>query len=591
MPDLIAQGVSNAHRWRRKIPENGEFILGRTANPWSVGWDDKISRQHVRIALRENSVRVEQLEAARNPVFFLGREQKKFNVRSGQHFVIGATTFTVSNEQVHVTLDTPSPMTEQTYQPQYLRQVRYRDADKRISVLGQLPEVIAQANNESELFVRLVNLLLSGIPRANAVAIVRVQEDDDDAVSVLQWDRRRLAEDEFQPSGRLIRQAVQTQQSIVHIWEDKTKHQPQFTFRNEGAWAFTTPLSGDASKGWAIYVTGGYSNADDSKSASDATSEDLRDDVKFTELAASTLANLRQVKLLEKQQSSLDSFFSPLVLKAFQGLDPEEVLRPREVQVSVLFCDLRGFSRASEQADNLLVLLKRVSQALGVTTKHILEFSGVVGDFHGDAAMGFWGWPMPQEDLCLRACRAALAVRKELHKISQNPDDPLYGFQMGQGIATGIAVAGKIGTVDQVKVTAFGPVVNLASRLESMTRILKSSILVDEETAKLVREQAPPDLLRVRRIAVVVPYGMDQPLEVSEILPPESEYPQLTDEHIAAYEKALDALLDRQWSEALKLLHEVPADDQVKDFLTVFIAQHNRVPPEDWNGAITLPSK
>ena len=259
--------------------------------------------------------------------------------------------------------------------------------------------------------------------------------------------------------------------------------------------------------------------------------------------------------------------------------------------LSTALCDLRGFSRASGQAENLLELLKRVSQALGVTTRQILEHAGVVGDFHGDAAMGFWGWPMPQEDLCLRACRAALAVQKELTAISQNPDDPLFGFQMGQGIATGNAVAGKIGTVDQVKVTAFGPVVNLASRLESMTRFLKSSILVDEATARNVREHVSPDVLRVRRIAVVLPYGMEQPLEVSEILPPESEYPQLLDEHIKAYESALDALLAREWGDALKLLHEVPADDQVKDFLTVYIAQHNREAPADWNGVIPLPSK
>ena len=67
----------------------------------------------------------------------------------------------------------------------------------------------------------------------------------------------------------------------------------------------------------------------------------------------------------------------------------------------------------------------------------------------------------------LDACRAALAIRQAFEQIRQQPEHPLSDFRMGIGIAHGRAVAGKIGTSDQVKVTVFGPVVNLASRLEA----------------------------------------------------------------------------------------------------------------------------
>ena len=159
----------------------------------------------------------------------------------------------------------------------------------------------------------------------------------------------------------------------------------------------------------------------------------------------------------------------------------------------------------------------------------------MVGDFQGDAAMGFWGWPLPQRDAVLRTCRAALAVRAEFEATT--------GFHAGIGVATGRAVAGKIGTVDQVKVTVFGPVVNLASRLEGMTKILHAPILLDEATARIVRQQVPREVARVRRLAIVRPYGLDTPLEVSELLPPASQYPELTDEHLEYYEAALDAFL------------------------------------------------
>jgi adenylate cyclase len=152
-------------------------------------------------------------------------------------------------------------------------------------------------------------------------------------------------------------------------------------------------------------------------------------------------------------------------------------------------------------------------------------------------------------------------------------------------------VAGKIGTDDQANFTVFGPVVNLASRLEGMTKILRAPILMDEATARAVRDEVSSDLARVRKAAVVRPYGMDTPLEVSELLPPELEYPLLTDEHLEYCDAAVDAFVTGRWSEAFALLHRTPTEDLVTDFLTVYIAQHNRTPPAGWDGVIPLSSK
>jgi adenylate cyclase len=115
--------------------------------------------------------------------------------------------------------------------------------------------------------------------------------------------------------------------------------------------------------------------------------------------------------------------------------------------------------------------------------------------------------------------------------------------------------------------------------------------LLDDTTAQTVRQAVPRDVARVRRLAVVRPYGLDTPLLVSELLPPVAEYPELTDEHLAFYESALEAFLRGRWSEAFSLLHRIPAVDEVKDFLTVFIAQHNRIPPPNWDRVIPLGSK
>ncbi len=357
--------------------------------------------------------------------------------------------------------------------------------------------------------------------------------------------------DDFQPSERLILEAIGRCESVLHVWSPTDAGAGAFTVRQGVDWAFCTPIGGKACTGWGIYVAGRFTG-EPGIETSDPT--DLRDDLKFTELVAATTSSLRDVRLLERQRVGLSQFFSPIVLEASRR-DPDVALMPREAEVTVLFCDLRGFARHSERsADDLLGLLNRVSRALGVTTHAIREQGGVLGDFHGDAAMGFWGWPLPQPDAPARACRAALAIRADFEAVASKNQDPLADFRMGIGIATGRAVAGKIGTVDQVKVTVFGPVVNLASRLEGMTKILQAPILLDYETAAAIRSSVPPEVARVRRVAVVKPYGMDRRLEVSELLPPASAFPILSDENVADYERALDELLAGRWPQAFEAL-------------------------------------
>lgn len=593
MADLIAQGNEPEHRWRRVLRPGQWFLLGREAGIFSTPWDQQISRHHARVCWEHGRLHVEKLSDALNPVFFGGQPHEVFQARAGEHFVIGQTTFTITSDTVKWAADAERPAEEQAYSAQALERVRFHNADQRIEVLSRLPDVISGAVNESELFVRLVSMLLAGIPRAGAVALVVADEDSapGSAVRVLHWDRRLMGGDDFQPSQRLILDAVRRGESVLHIWEP-TREQgtSQFTMSANVDWAFCTPVRGDACQGWGVYVAGQFMAPLGGEHA--AAPEDLREDIKFTELVAATLNSLRQTDLLQRKQAALRSFFSPQILEALTHEDPDMVLTPREAQVSVLFCDVRGFSRKAEkQAGDLLALLDRISKALGVMTHHILDKGGVFGDFQGDAAMGFWGWPIALSNTVEQASAAALAIRLAFETAAKDPKHPLADFQVGIGLATGRAVAGRIGTADQSKVTVFGPVVNLASRLEGMTKFLQTSILLDETTSREVREHVPREVARSRRIAVVRPYGFDEAVEVSELLPPVEIDPGFTDENIHDYEAGLDAFLAGNWSQAVELLHRVPAKDRVKDFLTVYIAQYNRTPPVNWDGVVPLERK
>lgn len=588
--DLIAVGREPRQRWRIRLQPGERYLLGRDHEGiLVVPWDQQISRRHAQLMLENDLLIVETLQEAHNAIYFNGEAVRHCTVGPGEHFVIGQTCFQLENQQFNASTPIAAPVDEVTFSRQALQNVQFRDADKRIEVLSNLPEVIWGARTDSELFSRLVNLLLAGIVQAEAAAIVSLQPD---GVQVLHWDRRRETAGELRPSSRLIHEAIEVrQQSVLHVWERATENSA-YTIAANSDWAFCTPVLGSATEGWGLYLTGERGRSVGKGEHLTPTVSSLEADVKFAELVAEIVSSVRRLRQLERQQAGLRQFFAPAVLAAVgENLDTG-LLAPREADVTILFCDLRGFSKQAEGArHDLLGLLDRVSQAMGIMTRHILAHGGGIGDFLGDAAMGFWGWPVAAPNGPLDACRAALAIRDEFDAVNRQPDHPLANFQMGIGIAHGRAVAGKIGTNELVKVTVFGPAVNLASRLEGMTRQLRVPILLDEVVAEMSRQRLSHQEGRVRRLARVLPFGMETPLLVSELVPPVHTTPDLTDEHLAIYETAVEHFIAGRWEAAYEALHKLPASDKAQDFLAVLIAQHNRQPPPGWDGIVRLPSK
>ena len=113
MPDLIAQGPSAADRWRRPLPVPGDvavFILGRTSHPWSVPWDDRISRQHAELKWTGERLLVTRLLESRNPVFHRGLRKDSFELGVGDHFVIGQTTFSLVDQRIRVVAKSELPL-------------------------------------------------------------------------------------------------------------------------------------------------------------------------------------------------------------------------------------------------------------------------------------------------------------------------------------------------------------------------------------------------------------------------------------------------------------------------------------------------
>ncbi len=591
MADLMAVGPDPMQTWRRPIPKGETIRLGRAPRSgWAVPWDALISREHAEMQLEGDVLHVKRLDASRNPIYYQEADSQEFVLTTGEQFRIGRTVFQLVSADVDD--DSPVPMEERSFAPEELRKFSFQNADLRLEVLAKLPTVISQTATDEDLATKIVGLLLEAIPNAEATAVVCFGELTPEArPKTMRWDSRN-ENLRFTPSRRLMLKALQAGQGVWHIWGDHDASNPAFTVNDSLDWAFCMPFKDEACRGWCLYVCGQQQALLGGKTNSE---ENLKGDLRFTELITDFIGAIRQVRMLSKQQAGLCQFFSPTVLETLRQHDSDKLLEPRESDIAVLFCDVRGFSKKSEQSqENLRELLSRVSDALGVMTCGIIKYDGVIADFQGDAALGFWGWPAPREDDRLSACRAALHIQEEFRQAMQDSQHSLAGFQVGIGVAYGRTIAGKIGTTEQVKVGAFGPTVNLGSRLESMTKQLRASILLDASTADYVRAQLPRSEGRIRRIGCILPAGLTHELVVSQLLPPAEIDNSITDEDIANYESAEKDFVAGRWREALDKLNDLPVHDRVKEFLLSYIAQNaqnNYEPPVDWNGVIVMQSK
>jgi adenylate cyclase len=220
-----------------------------------------------------------------------------------------------------------------------------------------------------------------------------------------------------------------------------------------------------------------------------------------------------------------------------------------------------------------------------------LRFEGVIADFQGDASLAFWGWPNPLEVSALSACRAAMSIYRTFYLANLDPDHPLNGFNVGIAAGHGHAIAGRIGSDDQIKVGVFGPVVNLTSRLEGITKQVGASILIDGGMADQIRGHLPPTEGRMRMIGRMRPRGMDEPVDVYQLLPTGVNYDSITDADIAQYEAAVQEVIAGNWDKAQAMLKDLLPDDGPADYLRGLLADHASEPPTGWDGAINLLSK
>ena len=213
---------------------------------------------------------------------------------------------------------------------------------------------------------------------------------------------------------------------------------------------------------------------------------------------------------IERQKAELSRFLSPQISALISSPEGEQLLGGHRRQITVAFCDLRGFTTFAEQADpeEMLGVLGEYHRMLG---NAIIEHGGTLEHFAGDGVMIFFNDPVPQEDHVERAVRMAVAMRDRFEPLSAGWRKRGYELGFGVGIAVGYATLGRIGFEGRYDYGAIGNVVILASRLSSQAAA--NQILLSQRAAGMVEE-----LIEVESVGELDIKGLSRPVAAANVL-------------------------------------------------------------------------
>jgi adenylate cyclase len=596
MPRLVACDLAHRDRIHRQwsLEEDVALTLGRGVpkDHLLVEWDDQIAPRHASAIWKQGRLHIDRTSdlSDAHPIFYGGRQADSFQIIPGEGFVIGRTVFR---------LDALAPSTpvrsdgsaEPTvfYAAEMLHTMTFDPTEEQLSAIRDLLHALDSDNADLDAFANLVVTTVRRVIRAaRYVAVLRVERAQ----------RRVLVHVQSDPtpglSEKLVLDACRRQEIADHCWSMRQQEQAYPPVAGVG-WAFCAPViaSQEGQDDLALYLSGPHA----------PTEAGLRkralpeDQCVFLSVVASLLRDVRTIHDLQRYQTWMQAFFPKPIRNLIQQRGPEDVFRQELARAAVLFCDLRGSCRIAESgASQLMQSWERMQAALSVMTEAITNHYGTIGDFQGDAAMGFWGWPgigSAARDLTeavKAACKAADTLRERFHQKARAAG-PLAGFACGMGIAAGEVVAGTLGTDDQRKIGVFGPVVNLAARLESMTKQFGTSILIDQTAHSLLAKSDTSLGQRSRYLGTVLPVGMDQPIQVYELMPSEADRERLPRAKLQLFEQGQEQFEQGNWAEARRFLERVAdSPDGPSRFLLEYMQTH-KTPPPDFRGVMALTRK
>lgn len=252
--------------------------------------------------------------------------------------------------------------------------------------------------------------------------------------------------------------------------------------------------------------------------------------------------------IVSRQREAVKRIFAKKVSKSVMDdlikHGNDEILKIRDENVAVFFSDIRGFTGISETIGSSQKLIALLNRYMTPMVNEIADREGTVDKFIGDAIMAYWNAPNQVKNYADKAVTSALEQIKILKQLNVQLDKE-FGVTLNIGISihTGLVTVGEMGSVGRSDYTIIGDNVNLASRLEGLNKLYGSTIIISEDTKKLLHKEytlRSLDLVRVK--------GKKEAVEIFEVMP--SDEGKKCSDELHTYKTALEAYRQGKIKEA-----------------------------------------
>lgn len=293
-------------------------------------------------------------------------------------------------------------------------------------------------------------------------------------------------------------------------------------------------------------------------------------------------------------KSVFSSYISPQVMNQLLESNKNIELGGTSKPVTTMFSDIRNFTSISENM-NEAQLVEHLNEYLEEMVTIINNRRGTLHKYIGDAIMAVWG-DVLSEDINKEASDSVIAcleMREAMAKLNEKwESEGKTPLAIGMGVNHGTVLVGNIGAKIRKEFTVIGDPVNLASRLEGVTKVFHTDLLIGESVYELIDKKT----FLTRTAGLITVKGKTQTIRVYEVI---CERKRTTPKELIywaeEYELAIEAYLNRDFLTASKKLSQCkkykPDDFCTQQYLTLSIDFMNNPPSEDWNGVITLTSK
>lgn len=282
-------------------------------------------------------------------------------------------------------------------------------------------------------------------------------------------------------------------------------------------------------------------------------------------------------------------YLSPQVIEEILDRADEIELGGKEVEATVFFSDIKGFTSISENLPPK-ELVSYLNEYLSLGSDILQNQGAMIDKYIGDAIMALFGAPVTTADHAKRACFAALEMQAYLKKFYQVQSKDLPVFITRIGLHTGTMVIGHIGSSSRSDYTAIGDTVNTASRLEGVNKQFGTNIIISQTTY----EQAK-SFVEVRELDAIRVKGRTKPISIYELMAKKGAISAQEEKKRASFAEGLKLYRKKAFKEAEEIFKSIlidnPDDGPSQTYVSRCQSLAGETLPEDWDGVFTLTTK